>query len=209
MQVSTLLLLKCIVFALSNGVTYTDRQGRYIRRFQLIAKMTSLMGISILKFFLKMNVIMTTTSECRNIYFKYIFQSSGKSRGSWGTLKRLDSGKEMETRRILGPMAAYDTDLDKSWGYPCAFSVLTVPEQTLRHFLRAAVVQQQLVTGCAAHAFDRWSRRRRRRLLRACFPEERVWNMGHTSGQQLILHRITELNSPCASDVVLSAGVCS
>lgn len=95
MQLSSLFLLKCIVFALSNGVTYTDRQGRYIWCLQLIARITYLMEISFFIFFFKMNVIMTTASKCRIIYFKYIFQSSGKSRGSWGTLQRLDSGKEM------------------------------------------------------------------------------------------------------------------
>lgn len=64
--------------------------------------------------------------------------------------------EQMETRRILGPMAAVVTDLDKSWGYPCAFGVLAVPEQPLRYFLRAAVAQQQLAAGCAVHAFNRW-----------------------------------------------------
>lgn len=33
--------------------------------------------------------------------------------------------------------------------------------------------------------------------------------MGHTSGQQLIVRRITELGGPCAADVEPSAGVCS
>lgn len=99
---------------------------------------------------------------------------------------------QMETRRILGPMAAFVTDLHKSCGYPCAFGVLAVPEQPLRYFLRAAVVQQQLAAG-AVHAFNRWGKEEI--APRVLSGKKGVKHGAHTAGQELILHHIIELNN--------------
>lgn len=90
---------------------------------------------------------MITVRTYRIIYFRA--QWSGVGPG-------VCYSAQMETRWILGPMAVFVTDLDKSWGYPCAFGVLALPEQPLRYSLCAAVAQQQLAEGCAAHAFIRW-----------------------------------------------------
>lgn len=203
MQLFSLFLMKSIVFAILLchicSDTYSDREGRYSRCLQMIAKITSLKEILWFVCFLKPHLrIMITVRTYRIIYFRA--QWSGVGAG-------VCYSAQMETRWILGPMAAFVTDLDKSWGYPCAFGVLAVPEQPLCYFLRAAVARQQLAEGCAVHAFNRWGKEEI--APRVFSRKEGVRHGAHTSGQELILHHIIELNNPWASDVVLSGGVCA
>lgn len=91
MQLFSLFLMKSIVFAILLchicSDTYSDREGRYSRCFQMIAKITSLKGDSLICFFFK--APLKDYDHCQDIQ-NHIFQSSVKWRGCWGMLQRAD-----------------------------------------------------------------------------------------------------------------------
>lgn len=190
------------VFPLLKCVTCTGRQGRSSWCLHSIATHSSTESL--------MQILCFKKTDCdyeQGLTHYSIFQRSEQSRGFWSTLQWHGDGNRADLRTHgcicyrLGQKLRLSVCLQRARCSRAAPPLLPAR--------RGGAT----TAGCGlrrAHAFDRWrGRRRRRRLLRPCFPEERVWNVGHTSGQQLIVLRIIERGGPCAADVVPSAGVCA